>query len=236
MSLLTIITAFAERTGVAIPSSVMGTTDVQIKQARALLEEECIDLSLRGIWQSLTLEAAHTTVSAEDQGAITAIAPNGFRFIKNDTIWDRTDTLPVLGPMTGETWQTLKATVSTGPRYHYRIRGGRLLVTPTPAAGHDWRFEYVSSNWVLGADGTSYRSSFALDTDTILLPEYLVTMGLRWRWMREKGQDYAELFRTYEMQVKDALGRDGGKPTIYMDESSRRKVPGVFVPQYNAVS
>lgn len=233
MTLLSIITAFCERTGVPVPLTVMGTTDVQIKQVRALLEEEGNDLAARGMWQGITFEAAHTTIAAEDQGAISTIASNGFAYIKNDTIWDRTDILPVLGPMSGPDWQALRAVAQTGPRYRFRIRGGQLIVNPTPAAGHDWRFEYASKNWILGADDVTYKQYFTLDTDTVLLPETLLIMGLRWRWMKEKGLDYAELFRTYEMQVKDALGRDGGKDVLYMDGGQQRKMPGVFVPQYS---
>jgi hypothetical protein len=231
VSLLTVVTSFCERTQLTVPTSVMGTTDPQIKQIRALLEEEGIDLAARGSWQGITFEASHTTIAAEDQGAISTIASNGFNYIKNKTIWDRTDRLPVLGPMDATEWQAMKAVTSTGPRYRFRIRGGKLLVNPTPAAGHSWKFEYVSNNWILGVDGTTYKQYFTLDTDTILLPETLVLMGLRWRWKKEKGFDYAEDMRTYEMQVKDAGGRDGGKPSISMEGSGwNGPKPGIWVP------
>ena len=66
----------------------------------------------------------------------------------------------------------------------------------------------------------------------MLLPETLLLMGLRWRWKKEKGVDYAEDFRTYESQVKDALGRDGGKPILNMGmDCNRGARPGIFVPQ-----
>ena len=217
-----------------MPSTVIGTTDPQVSQVMALLEEEGNDLSSRGAWQGLTFEASHTTVATEDQGAISTIASNGFRYIKNQTIWDRTDTLAVIGPMDSVDWQALKAVSNTGPRYQYRIRGGKLIVNPTPTAGHSWKFEYVTKNWILGVDGTTYKQYFTLDTDTIILPEELVLMGLRWRWKKEKGLDYAEDMRTYEMQVKDALGRDGGKPVLHMDSSGHAEPsPGVFIPQYS---
>jgi len=199
----------------------------------ALLEEEGNDLSKRGAWQGITFEASHTTLAAEDQGSMSTIASNGFRYIKNETIWDRTDTLAVIGPMDSREWQALKAVANNGPRYQFRIRGGKLLANPIPTAGHSWYFEYVSKNWILGADGTTYKQYFTLDTDTILLPEDLVLMGLRWRWKKEKGLDYAEDMRTYEMQVKDDLGRDGGKQTLSMDNSTRTRGPGVFIPQYS---
>jgi hypothetical protein len=234
VTVLSVITSFCERTLLTVPTSVMGTTDPQIKQIRALLEEEGIDLAARGSWQGMTFEASHTTVATEDQGAISTIATNGFNYIKNKTIWDRTDRLPVLGPMDAAEWQAMKAVVTTGPRYRFRIRGGKLLVNPTPAAGHSWNFEYVSKNWILGADGTTYKQYFTLDTDTILLPETLVLMGLRWRWKKEKGFDYAEDLRSYEMQVKDAGGRDGGKPTVNMEGSSwKGPKPGIWVPDGN---
>lgn len=232
MTMLSVIQYFCRRTNVPEPTTVAGTSDKQIKQVLAILEEGGNDLALRGAWQGITFEASHTTLALEDQGAINTIASNGFRYIKNETIWDRTDTLPVLGPVDSKEWQSLKALTLNGPRYRYRIRGGKLIVNPTPTAGHSWNFEYVSKYWILGADGTTYKQYFTLDTDTILLPEELVLMGLRWRWKKEKGFDYAEDFRTYEMQVKDALGRDGGKATLHMDQRNwDGPRPGIFIPQ-----
>src|SRR5206468_2988508 len=218
------------RTNVPVPTTVYGTTDPQVLQMMALLEEEGTDLSKRGPWEGITFEATLTTVATASQGAMTTIATNGFRYIKNNTIWDRTNKLPVIGPMDSPEWQAIQALTWTGPRYRYRIRGGNLLVTPTPTAGYTWAFEYASKNWVLAVDGTTYKQYFTADTDTILLPDDLVLMGLRWRWKKEKGLEYAEQFRTYEMQVKDELGRDGGKPNLHMDDEGwRGPVPGIFV-------
>jgi hypothetical protein len=57
-------------------------------------------------------------------------------------------------------------------------------------------------------------------------------MGLRWRWKKEKGLDYAEDMRTYEMQIKDELGRDGGKQILQMDNLTTKR-PGISVPDGN---
>lgn len=232
MSMLTLVQSFCERTQLPSPATVMGTADSQVTQIRALLEEEGEALSKRGDWEVLTREATHTTLAQEDQGAMTSIATNGFRYIKDETMWDRTDKLPV--PLINSTlWQRYKATVATSPRYRYRIRGGKLLMTPTPAADHTLAFEYMSKNWILGVDGTTYKAAFTLDTDTLLLPEELLKMGLRWRWKKEKGKEYAQDFEDYEMQVADMLGRDGGKQVIRLDGGFPQARPGVIVPEYS---
>jgi hypothetical protein len=56
---------------------------------------------------------------------------------------------------------------------------------------------------------------------------------LRWRWKKEHGLEYAEDFRTYEGEVANALGRDGGKPILYQDGTAPRAKPGVIVPEYS---
>lgn len=228
-SMLTIVQRHCQRTALPVPSTVYGSSDTLTQQILGLLEEEGRDLSSRGDWEGLISEATHTTLAAEDQGAIATIASNGFRYIKNQTIWDRTSKLPVCGPMDGVEWQAQKAMATTNPRYRFRIRGGHLLVNPTPAAGLTWAFEYVSKYWITDSTGVTYQEYFGADGDLVVLPAELLLMGLRWRWKKEKGLDYAEDFRTYEMQVKDAVGRDGGKPVLCMSDERKTVRPGIFV-------
>jgi hypothetical protein len=222
MTLLQIVTQFCERKNLTVPATVIGSSDKQIVQIRALLEEEGIELRSRGAWQGVTFEATHTTLAAEDQGAMTTIAGAGFDYIKNQTIWDRTDNLPVLGPSGAADWQMMKGMDTTSPRYQFRIRGGKLLANPTPTAGHTWAFEFVSKFWIAATGGTApTKRFFTADTDESWLPDEIVTLGLEWRWKAAKGLDYAENFRSYEAMVKDALGRDGGKPILSMSGEGR---------------
>jgi hypothetical protein len=223
---------FCERNNLNSPSTVYGSTDPQIIQIKAILEEEGLDLAARGAWEGITLEATHTTLAAESQGAIATIASNGFRDFLPDTAWDRTLKLP-LGILDGVEWAAQKGFATTSPRYTIRIRGGLLIANPTPTAGNTWAFEYISKNWILGADGTTYKSYFTLDTDTILLPEELVTLGLKWRWKKEKGFDYAEDFRTYESRVTQALGSNGLKKRLNMSGGPSDARPGASVSQGN---
>lgn len=229
MNLLTIIQKVCTRSGLPIPASAVGSTDIRVLQMIGLLEEEGNDLSSRHDWSNLTIEASLTTTATEDQGSIDTICPTGFRYIRNNTIWDRTDQLPIWGPLEGQEWQALKAISNVGPRYRYRIRGNHLLSNPAPPAGHSWKFEYQSKNWVYDVDSTLSKEFVSKDTDTFLVPDHLVLLGLRWRWMKEEGLAYAELFNSYEIQVKDAMGRDGGAKRLSMEGRRTNVQPGVFI-------
>lgn len=233
MSLLTTVQTFCRRTGLPVPTVVAASTDTQVIQILALLNEVVEDLCDRWTWQALTREATFTTINGEDQGAITAIAPNGFLRILQETIFNRTLRLPLFGPLAAPKWQNLKALPSTGPFYKYRLRGGRLLFNPVGVAGQTCAFEYATSYAVLAQDGTTYRSSFTADTDTFLLDESLLLAGLRWKWKCEKGLDYAEEFRRFEELANNAAGRDGTKPRLNMGDCTGDFTPGIWVPAGN---
>lgn len=231
MSLLTTVQYFYRRTNLgSAPTAVIGSTDQETIQVLSLLEEEGSDLSGRGIWERITFEATHTTTATESQGAVTSIATNNFRYFVPETTWDRTENLPLLSIDAPE-WQAEKGFASTSPRYRIRVRGGELVSTPTPPAGNTWAFEYISWNWILDNDGTTYKQYFTEDTDTILFPEPIVIQGLKWRWKREKGFDYAEDFATYERMVMNELGRQGVKKTLRLDSAEKESIPGIVVSQ-----
>lgn len=228
LTLLEIVEKFCQRTSIPVPTTAYGSTDTQITQIVALLEEEGNDLTGRGDWQVLEAEATHTTTAAENQGSINTIVANNLRYIKVDTFWDRTENLPV-GILDGPDWQAEKGFASTSPRYRVRLRGGELLATPTPPAGNTWAFEYATWNWI--NDGVNLKKYFTDDTDKPLLPNDILLQGLRWKWKKEKGLEYAEDFSTYEKMVQDALGREGIRKKLYMDSMPKESIPGIVVSQ-----
>ena len=109
MNLIQAVTDFCERTGLPVPTNVIGSTDPQVMQLRALLKEGCEALADRGAWQTLKNEASWTTTNQENQGALTTLASNGFNFLIPETLWDRTQKLPLLGPMDSQDWQARPA-------------------------------------------------------------------------------------------------------------------------------
>lgn len=230
-TLLTLVQDFCEAKAIASPSQVVTSVDAQVKQIKRLIQEGCEEATQDGAWQELQYEAAWTTLGTESQGTIASIATNGFGWFVQDTFYDRTNKRELIGPRTPGDWQILKASVVAGPFYSFRVRGNEFLVNPAPTAGWTWVFEYQSKNFILAADGVTYKAAFTADDDTILLPYDVVKADLRWRWLKEKGLNYAEEFNTFQRMKVNAVGRSGPKPRLYMHTVGEKKRPFIVIPE-----
>lgn len=228
MSLLTMIQQVCLRKGLTKPAGVVSSSDQMILQLLALANEEGQDLSARHPWQALQNESTFTTVATESQGTIVTLAGAGFRYVLNDTMWNRDLRRPVFGPLVPYQWQQLKAQNITGPWNQFRIRGGNVLFIPAPVAGQTIAFEWISKYWATGVGGDA--SSWAADADTSYLDEEIMTQGILWRWNQAKGLDYAEDYNKYERLIADAAARDSARPVLNLNGVNMGYPAGVFVP------
>ena len=227
MTLLTIVQDACAEIGISAPLSVVGNSDNTTAQLLSLSNRGGKALAQRCEWRELTTEFTHTTVAAELQGTVESIMP-GFNWDVYQTMWDRDQILPVRGPLSPQEWQALKAFTTTGPYSQFRFRGDSLYLIPAPAAGMVIAGEYISRNWCTGGD------KWSADSDTAVLSEDLLTLDLIWRWKRAKGFDYAEERAEFEVQLNNAIARNGSKRTLCIDGTvGRTGQPGVYVPEGN---
>lgn len=229
MNCIQLIREACGRIGIPRPNSASSSSDTQVLQLMALLNEEGSELAARSSsgWQALIKQATFTTVAAESQGVLQTIigASNAYRHIVNETIWNRTTMEPVYGPRPPSIWQGMKALTFAGPYAEYRIRGGELLFLPVPAAGDTCAFEYATKNWATDSTGATGKSLVTADEDIFLLDDEILLSGLKWRWKKEKGLEFGEDMRSYESKVTDALARDGTKARLSLSNRSIDNIP-----------
>ena len=112
MALLGMVQTVCRRLGISVPVTVVGNTDNQIIQLLAIADEEGEDLGsqLADGWQAQRREATFTMVAGADQGAMngTVVAAGDFRYIINDTLWNRTTSLPINGPVSSAVRQQVQ--------------------------------------------------------------------------------------------------------------------------------
>jgi|TARA_R110000824_G_scaffold129910_1_gene291509 hypothetical protein len=221
MTLLTICQDAAKIIGITAPNAVTASTDTSVIQLEACANQEGRAQVQRYKWEVLIKEGSHTTLAAESQGTMVSIASDFGRF-SNNTMWNRTTDRTYYGPITGSEWQRILAVVSGGITNYFRIRGGLLLMHPTPTAGQSVKFEYISKNWVDTSGGsTANADKFSGDSQTTVLEEELVVLGVVWRFLKIKGLPFQQQFMEYQARVEEYSGHDGAKPILRMGGPSR---------------
>jgi hypothetical protein len=234
MSVLTVIQRHCQLHALAIPTSVVSSTDTQVVQLLAVLQEALDQMVLESKFQVRTLECLHTLTAAEDQGSIATIAGNGYQAANFETFFDRTMKRPLYGPLNDTEWQEIKALPNPGPFYKFRIRGGNLLINPTPTAPlSQIAFEFMSS-WAITSSAGTPKQLITDDGDGFAFPETMVRQWLKFMWKHTKGLPYqADEKKAYDL-LNNYIATDKVKRRInvaYPDETTIK--PGVFVPTGN---
>lgn len=211
LTALQLVQAAAGRMAITRPNALFSSTDQQVIQLRNLLNEEGVELTRDPsmAWTALMKEYSFPSSATEVQvGAV----PADFAWYLNDTLWNRTQMVKASGPSSPEEWQTMKAiAIVSLPAVVFRFRAGDLLFYPLQPAGQTCAYEYSTQYWVTGS-----KAYMDADTDTSVLDDETIILGIIWRFLRAKGLDYAEAFRTYELAKQKIIGRDGGKRKVYL--------------------
>lgn len=224
MSLLTIVQDAADRIGVPRPTSLIGSSDQASRQWLSLANQEGIDLARRHNWQRLTMEHTFATVN----GTAAYALPSDFDRVIEGSIWNRTQTRPLIGPINSQRWQMLQSQAITATWQAVYIRGGYMRFTPTPTSADTIAYEYQSKYWCAASGDTDPdQAAWADDTDQTFLSEECMRLGLVWRYQRARGLDYSEAFRSYEIAVASRAAHDGGQ--VILDLGSEPG-EGVFAP------
>ena len=234
MTLLSMVNKAQDKLSLPRSSTVISSTDQIVRSLLAEADEEGKQLANRHPWQALIKEKTFTSVAQANQTNALASDMGNPRRILVDSIYNRTQKRRVTGPLTAAEWQNQQALSLSLLVDSYYIRGGVWYASPTPPAGNTYAYEYVSSYWVdTNADGAGEAASWQADTDTGVLSEDLMLLGIVWRYRASIGLGYAEEFNTYEREVIQAIMRDGQRRILNFAENSTffSRDPRVYVPE-----
>ena len=234
MTALSIVQDHCRIHALSIPTALVGSTDSGVQQLYGILNELIDELVTESKFNVITREATFTMTAAENQGAMTTLAPYGYQWAYFETFFDRTLRRALYGPLTETEWQQVKAIPNPGPFYKFRIRGGDLLINPVPTAPLSTvAFEYASSYAVVAADTTA-KAQITADDDTFVFPENILRKGLAFRWKTIKGLPYQADETQYYNLLNNYIARDKVKRRIDAAHPCQPDLkPGIFVPSGN---
>lgn len=212
MTLLELITAVCNETGLAAPSVVVSNTSRQIVQLLAhanALGRELVEWP-DADWRALHEEFTFTT----DASGSTAL-PSDFVKFYGATAWDRTSDRPMYGPDTAQGWQWLKSSNQAGMTHlRYRLLGSTLEYWPATDTGTDCVVDILSRNWVTDGDDSSEKATLTKDNDTCAFRDSLMIAGIKMKFLGSKGMDIAIASRDFERALMSALAQDRGAATL----------------------
>lgn len=170
-------------------------------------------MSRRCPWSVLVRRHSITTVAGQESYD----PPEDARSWLDGTWWDETSRWPLIGPALPREWQAAQVRGGAGlARRMFRISGDGIGFFPVPAvSGQAISLDYVTRNWCLSASGAA-RATWEADSDTALLDEDLIRMGVKCRFLKEKGLPWEGDYAEYERELRSAVARDGGATSLSM--------------------
>lgn len=204
MILTAIKSAILRVSGVAV-QEVFASTDQIAVEMQDLAQEVAADIAASHDWRALT--KVHQIVG---NGGLAYPLPSDYsRMVLASDVDDATNWFWGYEPFESvNDWLRYRtggySIVSPGG---WIILGGEMQFYPAPSGTA--QFPYISANWAIDSD-SAHKAEFTADTDIFVLDERLLTLGLIWRWLDQKGMPYAEAMATYETALAQAQSRDKG--------------------------
>jgi hypothetical protein len=213
--LLTIVNKAEDELGLVRSTGVAGSTELQARQMRALLNALGQDLLDAHEWSALTEKATITTVAGQDTYSL----PADYRGMIDDSHYDSSRGWRVAGPISPRMDAALRGSALVGVGVdRFRIRGSSVTLWPTPSvSGTLITYEYKTSSWVRsGSTQAAVGQNYVSDTDVTYFRTQVLVAGLKWKFMMAKGFDANPLREDYERLKARAIADDVGGRVISM--------------------
>ena len=227
MTLLSICQNVADFTGFERPVTVVDNTDPIARQLLALAQREGKQLMRMSDWAILKKEHTFSTSS----GTAAYALPSDFDRLVLETSYNRSDNDILTGPISSAEYQLVNhGMATTGTTEKFRLKAAsnalKFELDPTPSSTQTIGFEYVSNQFCQSSGGSG-QAAWAADTDTGILDETTMEMGITWRFKSSHGLDFSEDYRQYQLEVRQAIARNGSAPILQLDDA-RKLIVGPY--------
>ncbi len=227
MTILSMCQNVADFTGFERPTSVISNTDPIARQLLALAQREGKQLMRVSDWAILKKEHTFSTSS----GTAAYALPSDFDRLVLETSYNRSDNDILTGPISSSEYQLVNhGMATTGTTEKFRLKAAsnalKFELDPTPSSTQTIGFEYVSTQFCQSSGGSG-QAVWTADTDTGILDETTMEMGITWRFKSSHGLEFSEDYRQYQLEVRQAIARNGSAPILQLDDA-RKLIVGPY--------
>ncbi|MBQ0114194.1 MAG: hypothetical protein KBT03_13775 [Bacteroidales bacterium] len=158
-----------------------------------------------GDWQDLTKEAVIYTVKNKTVYPIDNIVSD-FYSILNNTIYIKDESDKVIGAITPEDWMKDRYFQADNGRIKFKIQNNCIKFVNAPEPNLHIVFMYRSNAVCTDAETYEDKATITKNTDKPIFDNYVVKLGITWRWLKRNGLDYTEEFNEYQKELKKKFG------------------------------
>ena len=217
MTIQTVVQSAALRIAGTVPAAVFSSTDQVVVEMRDLVQDVAMEIVKAAEWRDLTKIGTLT-------GASSFPLPANFdRMLTGQGMQDQGGWFWGYQPF-GDVSEYLMAVNGQIPTL---TPGGWIIFDEAfnfhPAPSGTATYPYISKFYAKSDVGV-LMAAFDSDTDTFILSERLLTLGLIWRYRAQKGLDYSEDMATYSTALDQLSNSDKGARILRLDSVSR--LPG----------
>ena len=219
-----VINRVAVEVGLSPVTDVFATEDPAFRQLGYLLTTSLQELMQLYPWQILT--RTFNFVTEEGQKGELDL-PDDFAYMIDQTGWERSENVPLLGPLSPQTFTYLlgRDLVSSTIYASFRFDQNKLIIFPGDPmpAGLDINFEYISRNLisVAGSDPPEWKDEADSPGDFPLFPPHLITRLLKARFLEAKGFDSTKAEDSFWQAFYSWSGKDNSAPILRVGNYGR---------------
>lgn len=200
-NILEICQEVADLAATSRPVDLFDNSSVQEPIYLSIAKTELDSLLRYGNWQELTKEGKLVTANNKISYFIDDFCPD-FYCMLNNTVYIKDSQEKVIGSITPEQWMQEKYFNDPSTDIKFKIQNGKLQFLQTPPNGVQIVFMYRSSTIVYDATGGyEEKSTLTKNTDIPVFDEFIVKLGILWRWLKRNGMDYTEEYNEYQREL-----------------------------------
>lgn len=193
----------------------VASEDESFVRLRGLLDSAGQELVQLNDWQIMQKSFTFTTAPGDDGNYD---LPTDFSHMIDQTGWDRTNNVPLGGPLSSQDWAYLagRDLVDQSIYVSFQLSNNRLSVYPQPPpAGLNISFEYQSRNWIAEQAQTNNRHDIVqTGSDLVLYEPILIVKFLKVKMLEATGFDASAARLEFDTMYDSISGKDEGASVL----------------------
>ena len=166
-------------------------------------------------WQAITREGVLYTNQGQTDYLIDNIVPD-FHSLVNGTMYIKDDLRFVIGAISEERWAREKQFHVPEIDVLFKIQNNKFKFLKDPGC-LKLHFTYKSNAVCFDAETEEPKAQISANSDVPVFDEYLVKLGIIWRWLKRTGLDYSEEYNEYQRELNKSYAETKAAGDIHLN-------------------